>query len=199
MVAGTGLTGYDLVVIIILGLLVLRGMWVGFLRQVSGLLALYAGYIVAGQYHDRVKPFLLEISKNPKVIFFASYALVFVATYIAVILAGRVAAFMMKLTFTGWLDKILGGVLGGAKAVLLLIMIHIVLKMALPPQDPMLTACQTCNALNKSTLFAQELIKDDDVRKMMAQKQTQFSTRDVKEFFETPPKEKAPAGLPPVQ
>jgi membrane protein required for colicin V production len=212
MIAGTGLTGYDLVVLVIFGLLVLRGIWLGFLKQVTGLIGLYAGYIVAGQYHDRVTPFLLQISKNPKVIFFASYAVVFIATYIGVLLVGRVVAFMMKLTFTGWLDKILGGVLGGAKALLLLIMLHMVLKMVvLPPQDRMLVTCQTCNALNKSCDFARELIKDEDVKKVMAQKQAGVTAKDIKEFFATPPDKREPApgepaekkppaeGSPPVQ
>ena len=197
MITGTGLTGYDLVVVVIFGLFVLRGIWLGLLKQVTGLVGLYAGYIIAGQYHDRVTPFLLQISKNPKVIFFASYIVVFLATYIAVLLVGRVIAFMMKLTFTGWLDKILGGVLGGAKALLLLVMLHMVLKMALPPEDRRLVDCKTCNALNKSSDIARELIKDEDVKKLLAEKKAEFATRDVKEkvqeFFEAPPKDKAPA------
>jgi membrane protein required for colicin V production len=192
MSAGVGLTGYDLVVLVLFALLILRGIWLGFLKQVTGLLALYLGYIVAGQYHDRISPFLREISTNPKVVFFASYVILFVATYVAVMLAGKGLAYVMQLTVTGWFDKILGGILGGAKALLLIIIVHIALTLVIPPENKMLTACKTCNALNKTSIFARDLIKDEDVKKALTQQKAAISTKDVKEFFDTPPKEKAP-------
>jgi membrane protein required for colicin V production len=193
MSTGVGLTGYDLVVLVLFALLILRGIWLGFLKQVTGLLALYLGYIVAGQYHDRISPFLREISTNPKVVFFASYVILFVVTYVAVMLAGKGLAYVMQLTVTGWFDKILGGILGGAKALLLIIIVHIVLTLVIPPENKMLTACRTCNALNKTAIFARDLIKDEDVKKALTQQKAAISTKDVKEFFDTPPKDKAPA------
>ncbi len=143
MHTGVGLTGYDLVVLVLFALLILRGIWLGFLKQVTGLLALYLGYIVAGQYHDRISPFLKEISTNPKVVFFASYVILFVATYVAVTLAGKGLTYVMQLTVTSWFDKILGGILGGAKALLLIIIVHIALTLVIPPENKMLTACRT--------------------------------------------------------
>ena len=193
MGSAVGLTGYDLVVLVLFALLIIRGIWLGFLKQVTGLLALYLGYIAAGQYHDKISPFLREISHNPKVVFFASYVTVFVAAYVAVMLAGKALTYVMKLTVSGWFDKILGGVLGGAKAILLIIIIHIVLTMVLPPENRMLTACRTCNALNKTATFARDLIKDEDVKKALTQQRAAISTQDVKEFFDSPPKAKAQA------
>ena len=193
MSSGVGLTGYDLVVLVLFALLIIRGFWLGFLKQVTGLLALYLGYIVAGQYHDKISPFLREISHNPKVVFFASYVILFVATYVAVMLAGKALTYVMQLTVSSWFDKMLGGVLGGAKALLLIIIVHIVLTMALPPENRMLTACRTCNALNKTATFARDLIKDEDVKKALTQQKAAISAQDVKEFFDNPPKEKPPA------
>jgi membrane protein required for colicin V production len=193
MSAGIGLTGYDLVVIVLFVLLIIRGIWLGFLKQITGLLALYLGYIVAGQHHDKISPFLLEISKNPKVVFFASYVILFVATYVAVMLAGKGLAYVMHLTVTSWFDKILGGILGCAKALILVILMHIILTMVIPPENKMLSTCRTCNALTKTTAYARDLIKDEDVRKALTQQKTAISPQDVKEFFESPPKEKTPA------
>ena len=193
MSSGVGLTGYDLVVLVLFALLVIRGFWLGFLKQVTGLLALYLGYVVAGQYHDNISPFLREISHNPKVVFFTSYVILFVATYVAVMLAGKALTHVMQLTVSSWFDKMLGGVLGGAKALLLIIIVHIVLTMALSPENKMLTACRTCNALNKTSIFARDLIKDEDVKKALTQQKAAISAQDVKEFFDTPPKEKPPA------
>ena len=53
---GIDITPYDLVIIGLFLLLVGRGLWVGFLKQIIVLLSLYLGYIVASQYHDRLFP-----------------------------------------------------------------------------------------------------------------------------------------------
>jgi membrane protein required for colicin V production len=188
MDAGIGITGYDVVVIALFVLLVTRGIWLGFLKQVTGLLALYLGYIVASQHHDKIFPFLREISKNPKVVFFAAYAILFFATYVAAMLAGKGLAYVMQLTVTSWFDKVLGGILGGAKALILLILIHMILLMVIPPENKMLSTCRTCNALTKTVNFTRDLIKDEDVRKAMMQQKPAISVRDVKDFFDTQPK-----------
>jgi membrane protein required for colicin V production len=193
MGAGVGLTGYDLVVLVLFALLILRGIWLGFLKQITGLLALYLGFIVAGQHHDKIFPFLREISKNPKVVFFASYVILFIATYVVVMLAGKGLAYVMQLTVTSWFDKVLGGILGGAKALILVILMHMILTMVIPPDNTMLSTCRTCNALTKTATYARDLIKDEDVRKALTQQKAAISTKDVKEFFESPPKEKIPA------
>jgi membrane protein required for colicin V production len=188
MSAGAGLTGYDLVVIGFFALLVLRGIWLGFLKQITCLVALYLGYLVAGQYHDRIFPFLKEISSNPKVVFFTAYVIVFVAVYVAVMLLGKGLAYVVQLTLSGWFDKMLGGLLGAAKALLLIIIIHMVLTFALPPENKMLTTCRTCNALNKTTAFALDMIKDQEIKKVLVQRNPPISAQDVKDFFDTPPK-----------
>lgn len=191
-----GLTGYDLIVIGLFALMVLRGVWLGFLKQITVLVALYLGYIVAGQYHDRIFPFLREISKNPKVVFFAAYVILFVVTYVAVMIIGKGLAYVMQLTVTSWFDKILGGILGGAKALILIIMMHMILTIALPPENTSLSTCRTCNALTKTANFSRDLIKDEDVRKALVRQKPAISAQDVKEFFESPPKEKTPVQLP---
>jgi membrane protein required for colicin V production len=191
MGAGVGLTGYDLIVVGLFALLVLRGVWVGFLKQVTGLLALYLGYIVAGQYHDRIFPFLREVSKNPKVVFFAAYIILFVATYVAVMLLGKGLAYVMQLTITSWFDKMLGGILGGAKALILIVLIHMILTMVAPPENTTFSTCRTCNALTKTVNFTRDLIKDEDVRNALMQQKPAISAQDVKDFFESPPQDKA--------
>ncbi len=190
MSVGVGLTGYDLVVIVFFVLLVLRGIWLGFLKQITCLVALYLGYIIAGHYHDRIFPFLKDISSNPKVVFFTAYVILFVVAYVAAMLIGKGLAYVMQLTLTGWFDKLMGGLLGAAKALILIIVIHLGLGIVLPPENKMLTSCRTCNALNKTTAFTLDLIKDKDIKKALNGKHPTISTQDVDDFFNSPPKVK---------
>lgn len=191
MEIGTNLTGYDFLVMGLLLLLVGRGLWLGFLKQVIGLVALYFGYIVASQYHDRLFPFLRDFSGNPKVIFFSSYALVFIATYIFAMLLGKGLNFVIKISMVGWFDRLLGGFLGLAKGVLLIILMHMILGTVLAPENQLLRSCETCNELNAATGLALELIRNEEARKALMQQVPAISVETVKNYLD--PTGKAPA------
>jgi hypothetical protein len=60
------------------------------------------------------------------------------------------------------------------------------LTFALPPESKMLTACRTCNALNKTTLYTLNLIKEKDLKKILEDRKPPISAQDVKDFFNTP-------------
>lgn len=191
MEIGTNLTFYDLLILGLLLLLVARGLWVGFLKQIISLVALYFGYIVASQYHDRLFPFLRDLSGNPKVVFFASYALVFVATYILAVLAGKGLHYVVKVTMAGWFDHLLGGFLGLAKGVLLIVLMHMVLGTVLAPENELLRSCETCDELNAATGLALELVSNEEARKALMQQVPAISVDSVKDYL-------APGGKVPI-
>jgi membrane protein required for colicin V production len=183
MEIGTNLTAYDFLVTGLLLLLIGRGLWLGFLKQVIGLIALYLGYIVASQYHDRLFPFLRDFSENPKVIFFCSYALLFVAAYLLAVLLGKALHFVIQISMVGWFDRLLGGVLGLAKAVLLVVLMHMVLGTVLAPENQLLRNCETCDELNTATGLALELIRNEEARKALMQQVPAISVETVRDYL----------------
>ncbi len=180
---GTNFTTYDSLVLGALLLLIGRGLWLGFLKQVIGLVALYFGYFVASQYHDKLFPFLRDFSENPKVIFLCSYALLFVGTYILAMLLGKGLRFVIQISMVGWFDRMLGGVLGLAKGVLLVILVHIILGTVLAPESQMLRTCETCDELNAASAVATELIRNEDARKALMQKAPAISVETIKGYL----------------
>jgi membrane protein required for colicin V production len=179
----SGATVYDLVVIGLLILLVGRGLWLGFLKQVTGLLALYFAFIAAGRYHDRILPLLRDISTNPKVIFLVSYVLLFIATYVLVMLCGKALSFVLKLTITSWFDSLLGALVGFAKAAILIVLLHVVLGTVLAPENQMLRTCVTCGTLNDAADLTRELIRNEELRKTLIQQKPAIAIDAVKEFL----------------
>ncbi len=175
------LTGYDFVIIALLLLFILRGLWVGFLRQVTTLVALLVGYVIAGQYHDKLFPFLRGLSEDPQIVFWTSYVILFVITYVLTMLFGKGLAKVVELTVAGWFDKILGGVLGAAKAVFLVIILNMVLSGVLAPENSMLRNCQLCPYVNQATEFCRSFIKDDAIRKSFLQKKPAISEKAGKQ------------------
>lgn len=179
----SGATVYDLVVIGLLILLVGRGLWLGFLKQVTGLLALYLAFIAAGRYHDRILPLLRDISSNPKVIFLVSYVLLFLATYVLVMLCGKALGFVLKLTITSWFDSLLGALVGFAKAAILIVLLHVILGTVLAPENQMLRTCVTCGTLNGAADLTRELIRNEELRKTLIQQKPAIAIDAVKEFL----------------
>ena len=179
----TGMKAYDLVVIGLFALLIGRGLWLGLLKQVTGFIALYLGYLAASQYTDRILPLLRDISENPKVVFLTSYALLFVATYVVVMLLGKALSYVLQLTITSWFDRLLGAVVGFGKAVILVVLMHMILGTVLAPENQMLRTCVTCDALNEAADFTRNMIRDEKVRKSLLQKEPAIAIDAVKEYL----------------
>lgn len=161
------LSPYDFVIAGIVILLLARGIWLGMLRQVIPLLALYLGYLAASRYHDQLFPFLKNISDNPKVIFLTAYVITFALTYVIAFLIGKALAKVIEVTIAPWFDRILGAFLGLAKAFILVILVHMLLGTLMAPENEMLRTCQTCPTLNKMSDFTRELIKDEEIREAL--------------------------------
>ena len=174
------LTGFDFVIIALLLLFTLRGLWVGFLRQITTLVALLVGYVIAGQYHDKLFPFLRGLTDNPHAVFWSSYVILFGITYVVTMLFGKGLAKVIELTIAGWFDKLLGGVFGALKAVVLIILLNMVLSGVLAPENTMLRNCQLCPYLSQATDYFRSLIKDDTLREAFLQKKPAIAEKQEK-------------------
>jgi membrane protein required for colicin V production len=178
-----GLTAYDLVVLGLFVLLIGRGLWLGLLKQVTGLLALYLGYFAASQYNDRIFPVLRDISDNPKVVFLTSYVIIFVVTYVVIMLIGKGLGYVIQMTITGWFDRLLGGLVGFAKGIILVVLLHMLLGTVLAPENQMLRTCGTCGVLNKAADITRDFIRNEDVRKSLMQQEPAIAIDAVKDFL----------------
>lgn len=174
------MTGFDFVIIALLLLLTLRGLWIGFLRQITTLVALVVGYVIAGQYHDKLFPFLRGLTDNPHVLFWGSYVILFVITYVITMLLGKALAKVVELTVAGWFDKILGGVLGFVKAAVLIILLNMVLAGVLAPENEMLRSCQFCPYVSQATDYVRSLIKDENLRESLLQRKPAIAEKAEK-------------------
>ena len=179
----SGLTAYDLVILGLFVLLIGRGLWLGLLKQVTGFFALYLGYFAASRYNDRIFHVLRDISENPKVIFLTSYVILFVVTYVVVMLLGKALGYVIQLTITSWFDRMLGGIVGLAKAAILAVLLHMILGTILAPENQMLRACATCDVLNDAADITRSLISNDEVRNSLIQQEPAIAIDAVKDYL----------------
>jgi len=172
------MTGFDFVIIALLFLFVIRGLWIGFLRQITTLVALLVGYVIAGQYHDKLFPFLRGLTDDAHIVFWSSYLILFGITYVVTMLFGKGLAKVVELTIAGWFDKMLGGVLGVVKAGVLIVLLNMVLSGVLAPENTMLRNCQFCPYVSQATEYFRSLIKDDALREAFSQKKPAIAEKN---------------------
>jgi len=103
---------FDIVLLFLLVLFLLRGVMNGFLVEFFALLGLLGGMWYAHFAYTDVAPYIANVIARPFWRDLAAYGLVFVSVLVAAALLARLASKALSLTVPASLDKGLGGVLG---------------------------------------------------------------------------------------
>ncbi|MDP2104695.1 MAG: CvpA family protein, partial [Desulfobulbaceae bacterium] len=120
------MTALDIGVIAVSVLFLVRGVWIGFVRQIAFLLALFLGYVAAGTYYPSLSQHLSQVG-NPQLRFVITYALLFFGTYVLIMVLGVGLKKVMHITFLGWFDRSMGAVFGLGKAIFISTMVFMAL------------------------------------------------------------------------
>lgn len=112
------MNGFDIALLIVMGILVVLGLMKGLVRILVGFAALVAAFVVAGMFHRQVAAGLGRLNISDEILRLLSY----LGLFIAVMLAGAVLAFLLrklvKAAMLGWADRLAGAALGVAAAFL---------------------------------------------------------------------------------
>jgi len=104
------------VVILLCGIL---GVYWGFIRQVLSVAGLIAGLVLASRYGERVADWLSSFITNNTVVQALGFLFVLIAVSATVSLLATLLRRFVGLLFLGWLDHLIGGVLGLVQGLLL--------------------------------------------------------------------------------
>lgn len=105
-----------IVVIVLCGIL---GIYWGFIRQVLSVAGLIAGLVLASRYGERVADWLSSFITNETVVQALGFLFVLIAVSAIVSLLATLLRRFVGLLFLGWLDHLIGGVLGLVQGMLL--------------------------------------------------------------------------------
>ena len=123
---------FDVLLLCILVLFLLRGIMNGFLSEFSGLLGLIGGLWYASSAYQDVAPYLADLIRHPVWRDLIAYGLVFVSILLAVALLTHVLSKILSLTALPPLDKGLGAVLGLVRGMLVCSISLVLLSHFLP-------------------------------------------------------------------
>lgn len=119
-----------------------RGLWRGAISQVFGILGVLGGFLLASHFYEPTAGQLSRTFPSLTVAPAISFALLFLLAWLCIGLVGSWIARLVHSTGLGFLDRMLGGVIGLGKALLLAVVLISVLTLFLPPQSSLL--CRSC-------------------------------------------------------
>jgi len=100
----------DIVILVVVVALGIVGLRQGLIRTVFGIAGLIGGIFLAGRYYDELAALLFPSSAIWANI--AAYAIIAVATMVVAGVIGWLLAKVVNFVALGWLDKLVGGILG---------------------------------------------------------------------------------------
>jgi len=100
----------DIVIIVVAVLLGIVGLRQGIIKTVFGIAGLIGGIVLAGRYYDELAAVLS--SSGATWVNIAAYAIILIATLIVASVIGRLVAKLVHLVLLGWLDRLVGCILG---------------------------------------------------------------------------------------
>jgi membrane protein required for colicin V production len=112
----------DLTILIIAILFSVRGIVRGFILEITGIIGLIAGYLIAmfylEQFSQRILTYFPTLSKS--FVHIIGFIILFVVTNFVLKLVAHLATKTLKLAMLGWLNRLLGGVVGLFKGIIVM-------------------------------------------------------------------------------
>ena len=158
------LTWLDLTVAILFGLFIIRGAWIGFIRQLAAFFALVGSYVIAARYVAQALPYTERFVDNPKVVFLVSFVGLFLVSAVGFSLLGRLLHKLMQVIFLDWFNRLLGMILGAIKAALIASLLYMVLASTLSSTSSLLERSVCAPFLKQGAQVLQALINDPKLR-----------------------------------
>jgi membrane protein required for colicin V production len=112
----------DVIFSILLSIFILVGVWKGFFKQIFALIGIAAGIFFAIIGFGPLSKVLTQVIPSlPSFIWLIlSFLVIFVAIYISCQLLAGLFSKLSQLFLLGWLNRLLGGIIGGIKGITLM-------------------------------------------------------------------------------
>jgi len=114
----------DLIIITIIGLGIIRGYSKGLIIELSNFFGIFISFFIAGNLDNLLSNEISAfISINSDLLNTVSFIIIFVLSYLLIIFIAKGFTKLAKVVYLGLLNSLLGGVFGGLKLLLILLII----------------------------------------------------------------------------
>lgn len=119
----------DIFILIFIAFFFTRGLFRGFVIELTALIGLVLGYFIAISYVGIISTFILTQFPNlpASAVKIIGFAVLFIATNIVLKLVAQMVTKTLKFAMLGWLNRWLGGVFAMIKSVIILCIIVLII------------------------------------------------------------------------
>jgi membrane protein required for colicin V production len=129
------MTSFDYAVLAIVGLSVLLSIMRGFVREVLALASWVIAFFVAKIYVLELVPLLPDAIPNESLRMLAAFLILFLATLLICTLLAIVLSQIFKKIGLGWLDRIIGGMFGLVRGIVIVTVLVFLAGFTSAPKD----------------------------------------------------------------
>lgn len=175
-----GITAFDVLALLLFLAFLVRGVWIGFIRQISSLIAMIGGFALAGYFDNEFYRLLLPYIDNSHTAFLLTYIVLFVAFFVLLKLAGLGLKKVMDVSLTTWFDRIVGGLFGVVKGVFFISLLFVIIGSFLSGSNDYLKKSISYPLLSNSSKVILTFIKDHDIRSYFIPKEPAIKLKPFK-------------------
>jgi membrane protein required for colicin V production len=157
-------TAFDIVVFLVFLAFLVRGLWIGFIQQISSLVAMVGGFILAGYFDEDFYRLIMPYLDNSHTTFLISYFLLFLLFFYLIKLVGLGLKKVMDITLMGWFDRTMGGLFGLIKGVFFTSLLFIMVASYMSGSNRYLKKSLSYPVMSKSSQALLALIQDKKLR-----------------------------------
>ncbi|CAK8711832.1 MAG: membrane protein required for colicin V production [Candidatus Electronema aureum] len=155
---------FDYIIAGILTLFLLRGLCIGFVRQLAATAALVGSYWLAGEYVGQVMPYVEGFIDRPGAVFLVSFGSLFLLSALVFTLIGSLLHKVLEISLLGWANRLTGGLLGVARGGLVTVLLFMLLAAVLPAAHPLFEGSLTVPYLSQGAEIIRQFIRNVSVR-----------------------------------
>jgi membrane protein required for colicin V production len=175
------MTSFDIFVSVVLGISLVFSLMKGFVREIFSLLAYVGGYLMAVKYQDTLVRILIESIPSKPIAKLVAFVAIYIVTAIIISLIGRIAkGILWSGTDLSILDRLLGGAVGLARGVVIMVAITFPLKFFPEVSKKLTEGSYTAPYLAKILNFVNQNPGNLNIQKMLSE----FNMEGAKEKFE---------------
>ena len=126
----------DIIIVIILGYCVIRGIFRGLIKELSSLIGVLGGFYAAFTYYPILAKILSKWITNTGYLNITSFFIIFCGIFLIISILGIIINYLLKIAFLGWTDRICGAGFGAIKGILITSVLLLTLTSFLPKNAP---------------------------------------------------------------
>ena len=152
---------FDIVVAVVLGFCLIRGIFRGLVKEMASIIGVLAGFYAAYTYYPEMGGLLSRWIANTIYLNLTSFMVIFCIILIIISILGVVIKYLMSIAHLGWVDRVSGAGFGVFKGILIVSVLLVSLTAFLPKGSPLVRDSLLAPHINTLSENMARIISDD--------------------------------------